>query len=661
MEDNFLEIGISLSENVSLENNFAIYLKDNIGANYNVIGTFTNQRTGRYQIELGQTKQQTIQNLNNAFKADYGNEFNISFDGSLVSMKSKLPGWEFVDSIKIPIGLPLDLNPQLIPVSGFNISSVEFYTAENSPCSKVMVKVTANQPIAQASINHGAWIPINGPVYEFEWYRGFALNLRLTDYIGTQISRNITTPPLIETVNDSIKVVVNKGDNSSTATVIHPYTDMLIYEFSLDNENWQTSNTFAGLLEGEYSLYVKDNLGCSKIIPFSILGENFGEPVVFISKENSIRFVEPSGAYETDENRTFCKSAAKLNYGYIQEFLNTDIITTQFRSNYNDVNVSLFNKTDDNNDFVFVSKLTNNIGLKAKYNQVKKYQISPTQFGIYFETGQILDYDTNAVFDTYNLNGSLPIWAVLGNVIDINGTFYAVDSIGYDENVNAEVLIFNGTSSPNTQDVIVSCVYNIQDYEVYEFTIDMQHYLGKEIMIEIRNQDPNFGTHIWKSETISVVESLEKYLEIRYFNSTNTNVIYSSGIQHLLRIPYNTIKAVDSDSNESYKTDTNTELLKSDVYEITDFEFIPLPLEMYRKVKLALSMDSVFIDGVGYTKNAEFQKENLGSTNLYKLTASMIKNGFVFNSNSNNSQIITDVTINVPGLIENTIDGYIGL
>lgn len=660
MEDNVLEIGISLSENVSLENNFAMYLKDNIGANYNVIGTFTPQRNGRYQIELGQTKEQTIHNMNNAFKADYGNEFDISFDGSLISMKTKLPGWEFLETIKNPSGLPINLNPQIVPVSTFKINSVEFLTSSLSPCDFVKVRVVTNQTAVSYCINNSC-VPHSSSIIEFNYPRGSSFKFDAENVLGNSVTKTIQTPPPIDTASDRIRVVVIKSTSGATATVIYPYTDMLDYEFSLDNANWQTSNTFSGLLEGNYTLFVKDNLGCSKNIDFTILEENFGEPVVFISKENSFRFIEPNGEYETDENRTFCKSAAKLNYGYIQEFLNTDIITTQFRSNFNQVAVTVFNITDDTSVFVPTNKLTNNIGLKSKYNQAKKYQISSTQFGIYFESGQILDYDTNSITDTYDLNGSLPIWAVLGNIIQIDGTSYVIDSIGYDENVNAEVLIFNGSSSAITENVTASCVYNIHDYEVYEFAVDMSVYLNKEIRVEISNQDPNFGNYTWKSERISIVEMLDKCLEIRYYNSTNTNVIYSSGIQHLLRIPYNTIKAVDSDSNESYKTDTNTHLLNSDVYEITDFEFIPLPLELYRKLKIALSIDNVFIDGVGYTKNAEFQKENLGSSNLYKLTASMIKNGFVFNSNKNTSEIISDGNINIPGLIELTSDGYISL
>src|SRR5690606_22277393 len=192
--------------------------------------------------------------------------------------------------------------------------------------------------------------------------------------------------------------------------------------------------------------------------------------------------------------------------------------------------------------------------------------------------------------------------------------------------------------------------------------VNMSNYINKDFKVYIHNTDPNFDDFTYESEVISVSEDLKNYLEIRYHNSTNTNVLYSTGIKHLLRLPYNTIKANDSDTNESYNSDTNTHLLDSKVFEITDFEFMPFPLELYRKLKIALSMDIIYIDGVGYTKNNEFNKENLGETNLYKLTASMIKNGFVYNSNIEGSEFIEiDNNVNITGLISVDQDGYIAL
>ena len=659
MED-FLQLDINIEQNLALGNYFAIYLKDSIGANYNIIAEITEQRTGKYQVELGNSIEGTLLNLANSFKLDYGNEFNISKNISGLTLNSKTPGWQFLNGLKQPNDLQISFNPNIIPILNFNISSINFTQAIVDKCSKVKVIVTTSHAMTSYCVNQ-LCNTINTNVLEFEYFRGASVLLNLKGPNGESIDKIIEMPPLIESVNDKIKVVVTNGINGATANVIYPYTDLLIYEFSLDNINWQQSTTFADLLEGNFNLYVRDNLGCSKVIPFSILSENFTTPVVEVSKENSIRFISPKIDFETDENRGFCESDSKLNYGFIQEFLDSDIITTQFRSNYNSISVKVFDFTEDIESIIPINKITHNIGLKAKYNQVLKYPISSTQFGIYFEQGQILDYDTGQLLDTYSLNGALPIWASLGNILKIDGIDYKVDTIGFDENVNAEVLIFNGAMALTPTFSTVSTVYNLQEYEVYEFVLDMSLYANKEIKIKIENSDPNFGECTFLSERLSINQTLNNYLEIRYSNSTNTNIIYSSGISHLLRLPFNQIKAVDSDSNESYKTDTNAHLLNADVYEITEFEFIPLPLELFRKLKIALSMDKVFINGTGYIKNAEFQKENLGVTNLYKLSAQMIKNGYTFNTNKNTAELIVDGTINLPGLIETNSNGYIQL
>lgn len=656
-----LNIDISLSQNVNIGDGFALYLKDEIGANYNVIADFVELRTGRYQVALGSDLNATINNLKTALILDHGSAFDIVGDISGIKMKSKLPNWSYVGELKKPVNLPILFTPELVPKDPFKITKIEFQPAPENQCSHVKVLVTANKPITSYCINKTCNQVISQSTVGFLYYRGSIIDL---DIVSGQnwVSTKLKIPSPIEIDSNPIVINIFKDSSGGAVTIHSPFPEELNYEYSLDRFLWYPENTFSGLSNGDYTLYIRDQYGCQKTKPFSILEQNFGSPVVFLSKENSLRFMEPKTDYSKDENRTYCDSPAKLNYGYMQQFLKSDIITTQFKSNYNLIEVTVKDIESGDSIFIPVNKMTNNIGIKVKYNQVKKYKISESQFGIYFETGQVLDYDSNALIDTYNLNGSLPAWAKLGNVVQIDGAFYTIDNIAFDENVNAEVLVFNGVGPSSVQNAVVSCVYNIQDYEVYEFLFDFFQFNGKIVQVQISNSDPNFGNYNWISEQIEIVEQLEGYLEIRYYNSTNTNVLYSTGITHLLRIPFNTIKANDSESSENYNTDTNTHLLNSKVYEGTDFEFLPMPLELFRKVKIALSMDTVFIDAVGYTKNGEFQKENLGSTNLYKLTAPMIKNGFVFNSNMNNSENISDnPLINIPGLIELTSDGYVKL
>lgn len=659
MENELLKIEIALSDNIQIDDSFIIYLKDETNANYNIVANFVERRIGRQQVERGVDLQTTLGNIKKSFELDYGLNFNI---GDVIENKieviSKNPGWKYIDSLKNPTLMPIEFVPILVPVNTFKIEKVEFLPSPFDSCSIVVIDITTNFPTVRYCVNNECF-QSNSNRFNFFYYRGSTCKLDMYDNLGNKSTVNIKTPALIETSSNPITLNVINGISGGTLTVNVPFANELLYQFSLDNVNWQQKNIFEGLSKGNYILYVQDNFSCKKQLSFTVLENNFGSPFAFLSKENSIRFIEPFEGYNTDENRSFCNSTAKINYGFVQQFLNSDIITTQFKSNFNDINVHVIDQLSGSITFIPLNKLSNNIGLKAKYNQVKKYKISNTQFGIYFESGQILDYDNNNVIDSYELNGSLPIWAKLGNVIQIDSAYFIIESIGFDENVNAEVLIFNGIGPTVTQNTTVRCEYNNQNYEVYEFVIDLFLFKNSSIKIEIVNSDPNFGEYRWISEVIETSEELPQTLEIRYFNTINTNVVYSTGIQHLLRLPYNTTKANDSDSSESYKTDTNTNLLNSDVYEITDIEFMPLPLELYRKLKIALSMDSVFIDGVGYTKSSEFNKENLGSSNLYKLTASMIKNGFVFNSNRDNSEIITDGVINVPGLIVSQVTGYI--
>lgn len=618
------------------------------------------QRTAPGQVTLGHDVQSTITNFATSFNLDHSGILNAQPASSkslqLDFVTEVVAVSDFTAYNPITGDSFANYTPIYIPVTSFTIQNIEFLPSLSNPCEKVRVKVTTNLNML-ALCNNMQCVPVNATVGEIECFRGTNLTMICTHAtLNITATQNINTPPLIESLTHPIQLNVVNTENGGSVTA--SFVPLVGAEFSLNGIDWQSSPSFSGLTLGNYTMYIRDMYGCNKQKYFSILENNFQKGIAFISKENSFRFREPFENYHTDENRSFCKSAAQLNYGYIQEFLNTDSITTQFRSNYVNIDIRVTDLDTEVAHQITPVQLTQNLNNKVKYNQVKSYQMSTNQFGLYFENGNILNYDTNIVIDSYQLNGALPIWAKLGNTINVNGIGYYLDNIGFDEEVGAEVLILNGTAP--TGNIVVSSVFNIQDYEVYEFTVDFTQFSNRRLKIEIINDDPNFGEYIFTSEEINSVFSLDNYLEIRYWNSTNTNVIYSTNIRHLLRLPYNTIKANDSDTSENQTSDTHTHLLKSRVLEITDFEFLPFPLELYRKLKLALSLDNVFIDSVGYTKNAEFTKENLGSTNLYKLTASMVKNGFVFDSSVIYSQEITSITqITAPSLISIGNDGFI--
>ena len=75
---------------------------------------------------------------------------------------------------------------------------------------------------------------------------------------------------------------------------------------------------------------------------------------------------------------------------------------------------------------------------------------------------------------------------------------------------------------------------------------------------------------------------------------------------------------------------------------------------------IALSCKNVIIDGVSYVKTGSFDNEGpLEDTNLYVLTAKMLKSGSVFSSKASGTVDFDSTNLEVPGLIEVGSGGFL--
>jgi hypothetical protein len=382
----------------------------------------------------------------------------------------------------------------------------------------------------------------------------------------------------------------------------------------------------------------------------------------YISKANSIRYANritwgDSENYKKDENTLSCEVDVQLAYTELQQFQSADVITTQFKSNYSS-NVASVEKENGAIINVPIVKKTNNIGIKDK-RDARKYNVGGGKTGVYFVSGNRYDYDTNVVIGPNELNGLLPEWAQIGNYFEISSIWYLIENIVFDDTKNAYVIVFTNTYDGNDVNVIVSSIYNRFNYEVYEYSIDMVDYIDQKFRVKLVSSDPNFRTITHLSEVIWCKVKHENVLEIRYRNTTNTDIMYSTGIVHKIRIPYLKISGKLDESSEVHKTDTDAILLNSDMYEVDDFLFEPVTKEIWRKIMIALSHEIVLINGVGYVKNGSFNTEGpLEQSNLYVLTATMIKTGNVYNSQTGGNLDFNGSEVEVPGLIS-TESGYV--
>jgi len=604
-------------------------------------------------------------NYKNAFNLDYNSTglFTLTtLNGPVnsgvgfVTIEANFSGAVFTGSSNAFVDVVIENE---VVTSPFTIDAITFtpYLADVS--ASCLVNIATNhlavrlvQPI---NINPNTANPIIFPAY-----RNMTFIVEVEDSAGLRVSQSFTTPAYLNI--DNFTLNVTNSPDGGTLNISNVNSDGLELQYSLDNINWQSSNVFSGLEVGTYLFWVKDQLGDVKSKNFSVTEFGVYTPYFYISKSNSIRYANritwgDSANYKTDENTLSYEVDVDIPYTEIQQFQSADVITTQFKSNY-ETNVATIVKSDLSEVDVPVVKRSNNIGIKDKRDAFK-YNLGDGKSGLYFKSGNIYDYTTGLVSAAYMLNGSLPEWAVVGNYFSIASAWFLIEEIIFDETKNADVIVFSNIYTGSDVLVAAASIYNSFNYEVYEFAIDMVDYIDQYFQVRINNTDTHFTEIIHLSEHVWCKVKHDRVLEIKYSNSTNTDMFYATGIENLIRVQYQHRKGKSDEDSEVHKTDTNAILLNADIYEIDEIVFEPVTKEMWRKTAQALSHENVTIDGIGYVKNGNFNVEGpLEDSNLYVLTSTMIKTGSVYNSQSSGNNDFNSTLVEVPGLIS-TEDGFV--
>jgi hypothetical protein len=634
---------------------------------YTLFFNWVNLRSAAYQVTAGTPTiipgERAAINFVTAFNLDSGGMYIVTRPSANVVRivaTNQYSITEFYETASGPSHDPSILfNITNGTSTAFSISSITFSQTASNPCTNIDMTVTTNE-LATKVLEPVLIDPNSNNPFTITVLRSQIFGLKLENATGDIINELVETPPLLNASNFTLQI--NNSPNGATVIVDNTNSDGLNLEYSLDNSTWQTSNIFSGLVQGNYDLYVRDQYGCSFTKDFTINEFGVYTPSFYISKSNSFRFANritwgDSANYKNDENTLSCEVDVLQPFQEIQQFQSADIITTQFKSNYA-LNEAKIVKEDLTEVNVPVVKKTSNIGIKNK-RDARKYDLGGGKTGVYFISGNVYDYDTNAITGPYALNGLLPEWAVIGNYISIGLVWYLIEDIVFDESKNADVIVFTNTYTGPEVNIIAGSIYNRFNYEVYEFTIDMNAYIDEYFRVKIIATDPHFVTLTHLSELIWCKVKHEDVKEIAYYNTTNTDILYSTGIKHKIRIPYISVDGAIEEESEVHKTDSNAILLNADLFESDIFKFEPVTKEIWRKLMQALSHEIVTIDGVGYVKNGNFNTEGpLGKSNLYVLTATMLKTGNVYNSQTSANTDFDGNEVEVPGLIE-TDSGFV--
>ena len=546
----------------------------------------------------------------------------------------------------------------------FQISDVAILEADTDPCNNVKLSITTSYQ-ADSIVLDGAFIiattnpiivnrPRNEPKFDL-----IAVEGNSNDTVTLCVPKLLSTYVTIDTVVTPQQATVNIILNSPLFQnqTINGVQYLLSFEYSLNDVDWQTSNSFTGLDIASYTVYIRDNIGCKISIPFEVteFSPNLVDfdAVSNISNLNSIRFKEDAvfsncGTRKLVTNTLSFEERDKRPFrSFTQLVQKCDTLTTQMDSNY-ETNTATLVDCDGNETPLTVTKMTDNMN-KTDVRDGTVVISDSGLIGIRFGQGQTYDPTTLLPNGSYNLGSLLMTWINVGDFVNLQGLGWSqiisisppTDEIPYSVLYTSS---FNNGFFTSGDVIQVSTVYNVVDFERYEFALDAV-LLDGYYYVRVNKTDDKFGDVSYTSEWLWVQDEHQKHFLIDYYNSINNQINYSTGIRHRIRIPYVfQLKWKPNNTQDLYVTDTNTILLESRVRQFYDFNIDPLPTAMAQKVVLALSLDRLFIDGQSYIMEGEPEAVPFGDTNLYQVKATLVKADYVFDTNSNiiNQDIVID-------------------
>lgn len=632
-------------------------------------------------FNINERKNSTLEFLRQAFNADYnaGGQFSVRINNIVpegesyeLVISTQIDGFFDLEDIEDQgnnFTFTVDNEPV---IADLTVDQITFSESFLDKCTKTDVNIKTSEQVDSYSINGSSYVNVStNPFTITQVSRGNTGSIYVRKGTDTSTRYLIEAPSLFVSVDVSSSYI--NSPNGATITVdVNQNLNKLTFQYSLDGTNFQSSSVFSGILEGDYTISVKDQLGCSKSIPITIppfSDGGVGERTPYSdlpSKSNSIRYAKyvdwgVCSNYKNDENTLswqlpYVENACE----YKQLFQDCDNIITQIKTNYSNIVATVIDEELVETD-VTVTQKTFYTNLKDK-RDARIYNIGGEnlQTGIYFLSGNLYDYYTDADTGDYNLNGSLPAWGVIGNFTFYNNAWSLISNIIYDDSISAYVLVINTPYVGVDSSIIVSSIYNLEPYNIFEFTVDMSLFQDKKIQVNITqtDDDVSFPQQVYLSEVIEVATLHEGTLCIDYYNDNNTDMFYGTGIKNKIRMPIEYFGGSIIDETTSERTDINTYLISSEGYESDNIAFKLMPKQMMRKVVQALAHKFVFLNDVQYVKEESPEVSGLIGTNLYRMNAPMTKANAVYTSRGTGEVFITG-TYEIPNLLKTESDGFL--
>lgn len=536
---------------------------------------------------------------------------------------------------------------ETIPI---NIQGLTITENSTGPCNLVDLLVNTNIDATQVTSPRLETVNSNSFTLEGVIRDSFN-NITFTVTDGNTSTSRLLFIPFLNEANFDVDITQNPSGNTINIVNNYPINPSIGFTYSLDGISFTGSSSFSGLSEGIYTVYIKDTAGCQISKNFTI-GEFepnvYIRPEIFeISEQNSLIHVDRGGEFNNITNTLSYEELTEVNnQSFKQLYQNSDgNLTIQYKTTYESIDIKLVD-CEGNESVIVPNQISQNIGITdVRDAKIDVYPYTGSFFvGVTYVSGKTYDPDTLTQDGSYYLANSVPSFVNIDDFIQIEGSgWYRVRDIVFIDSIQTVILdVTDSNFAPEAvgQTVRATSIYNQLDYELYEYTIDLSS-LNGDYYIKYTATDSEFKTKEKVTEWFNVAtEQYNTYL-LQYYNSTNNETNYLNGLRNKLRLRYQKkLTYLPEDTNEVYLTDTNAVQTDAEYRDLFLLELLPVPVNMVRKIGLAVSNDRLFLNGLSLLKNSELEIERIGESNEYNVKIQFVRSNYVFDANVSDNSIV---------------------
>jgi hypothetical protein len=541
---------------------------------------------GFNRYTIGGTLEDCATNFFASLENNYGKPFTFEdvFEGVEITCNRYDLG-DFTYDIDNESDFALTITPVEQPEE-FSITGLTYLASDVNICNNIKVKAAIKDGTApyliRAIYNGGAQqtkttSDINELFVEFPRITGGSRRVEI-DSDGNTATIDVQNVNRVADLGVSVAYTQFAATVTLTANqaISSGAANISPFQYSLDDINYQSANSFDINISGDYTAYIVDKYGCKTSKEFTInIEERKTDPFYKIEITNPIRLVDQNYAGVKNITNTLSADYKISNVEkrfFRQPFRIGYIARLQIKSNYETNAVNIYDCAGELVDSLTPALKVENINLLDKRDALIKTG-EPGKTNVAFTQGDIYNPVTNAVIDSYFQGaGRLPSFARVGMLVTFNetaltGTF-EVEEIIYDSDLQAWVCVIEANYSGVAVSIVALSTYNNEEYNIYEtqFTLNEGQYHIEAVATDTSTLYPDV---LWKSEPLYFSDDIE-IVVIDYGSDINEALIdYRTNIEFRICVPGRFAKYQPDVEGEDFKDDLGNIYLQKSTYNRT--------------------------------------------------------------------------------------------